>query len=328
MKKFDPFKRKKNIKYPFSSNKRGPDTEPQDHDEQEIKKTQIGLQADLPYLDKSEDSETIIKCPDCEYPLRVEPSASSPCPNCGFSGSKAHVHDTVSDSGKTIKVGSLDMIDDQKAFSLKFILFDESLNSEIKIESEETELILNRDHLDPNNMSISGDQHVEMKIKDGNIYISDVSSNGSTFIHVKDKTPISFGTRLVLGNKIFLFNSKGNTGQPSGNPDGGENVKATMKIGQFDVQDDPTGSIVLIEESTGQTYSFQGEEITVNRSSIDPENPTISSKKHALLSFESGSWHVQDVSTNGATFRQVSGEMKLTNNTKLIIGNKVFRFEY
>ena len=47
-----------------------------------------------------------------------------------------------------------------------------------------------------------------LKYKNNNIYITDVSSNGASFIQEKRKMPLSIGAKLVLGNKFFLFTSK------------------------------------------------------------------------------------------------------------------------
>ena len=322
MKKFNKLPGKKKINYPFSKGDGGHNPDSQSKNEPEEKKTKIGLQSDLPFLDEEDKSdEDVISCSECQYPLRIIPTASSPCPNCGFSGNRGGSQNTISDSGKTINVGSLDLTSKESVTRLNFKLIDESINSEIKIESQDTELILNRDHLDPKNASISGEQHVVLKIKEGDIYLTDVSSNGSTFIQAKNRTAITFGTRLVIGNKIFLFNMPNSSNFP-------KDDKVTKKFGQFDMENESKMSFELIEESSGQAYKFQGEKIIINRSNIDPNNMSISSREHAIFENESGKWYIHDVSTNGSTFRQLVEEVRLENQTKLIIGNKVFRFEY
>ena len=106
------------------------------------------------------------------------------CPNCGFGGSEES-HDTVSDSKKTISLSSLDLKDEQQLSAFRFKMISESTGSEFKIESEESEIILNRDHLDPDNKTISSKEHLLLKFRDGKIYVEDVSTNGSTFIQLK-----------------------------------------------------------------------------------------------------------------------------------------------
>ena len=66
----------------------------------------------------------------------------------------------------------------------------------------------------------------------------------------------------------------------------------------------------------------------MNRSNLDAGNSTISGSHHAEFSYENGDWYIKDLSSTGATFVQVKTEYQLENNIKLIIGNKVYRFEY
>lgn len=322
MKKFNPFKRKKNINYPFSRGKGRDAPGTQSNHEAEEKKTRMGLQSELPFLDQPDKSQDdFIKCPECQYPLRIEPSAASPCPNCGFSDVHTTPQDTIAESGKTIKVGSLEYVKGGKLTNLNFKLIDESINSEIKIESKEDELSLNRNHLDPNNSSISGEEHILLKFKNGNIYITDVSSNGATFIQAKSKMPLTLGAKLVLGNKFFLFTSKNASMHET-------SVENTQQLGQLASENKSSSSFTLVDEATGQQYNFQGAKVIIKRSNIDPSNTTFSSKQHAIIEYEENQWSIRDVSTNGATFKQITEEMSIENKTKLILGNKVFRFEY
>ena len=88
------------VKFPFSRPGDKGDKDENDYKSSENKKTSAGRQPDYPYQPKS--GMDSLSCPQCQYPLRIEPSASSPCPNCGFMGLAAGLHDTVSDSKKTI----------------------------------------------------------------------------------------------------------------------------------------------------------------------------------------------------------------------------------
>jgi len=316
---------KSEIHLPFSRS--GDDKRSHDRiqPDSQAKKTMVGIQADRPLGDHPTKSSSgdPLSCPECQYPLRVQPSKSSPCPNCGFLGSRGNKEDTVYDPGKTVAVSSLDTTNDPGIQEFKFKLIEESSNSEIKIESEDPEVILNRSHLDPNNMSISGEQHVLIKFRLNKIFIEDASSNGSTFIQVKNIMMIQPGIRLILGNKICLFNLLDPTLK---SPDAD---KATRKFGGFDlnVQEGASG-FALVDEKSGKRIEFIEQHVIVNRANLDTGNNTISGSRHAEFHFENGCWYLKDLSSTGATFVQVKTEYQLENKMKLVIGNKVFRFEY
>ena len=284
----------------------------------EDKKTRIGRQPEMPF--KGMDSKDSLSCPKCQYPLRIEPSASSPCPNCGFGGSEES-HDTVSDSKKTISLSSLDLKDEQQLSAFRFKMISESTGSEFKIESEESEIILNRDHLDPDNKTISSKEHLLLKFRDGKIYVEDVSTNGSTFIQVINKMPINPGIRIVMGNRIFLFSSG------SSAPDT-DDSRATRQLNMLDMDKENTNDCMLIEESSGRRINLKMGLNLLNRNNLDPGNASISGNKHASIECEDGEWSITDLSSNAATFIQCKAEQQMIDKIRIIIGNIIFRFEY
>jgi pSer/pThr/pTyr-binding forkhead associated (FHA) protein len=280
----------------------------------QLKKTIIGRQSDLSFQNEVPNS---LKCIECQYPLIAEPSKSSPCPNCGFSGTERE--EPKPDARKTIAVNGLEMTAGQALETFKIKLIDEATKSEIKIQSDEPELYLNRSHLDPTNGSISGGKHILLKFKNNGIYIEDVSSNGATFLQVKDVMTITTGTRMVLGNKIYLFNA-----EPVSNE---FYDKKTLRLGSFDVAGMSKG-FNLTEEKSRRNWVFNENSQILSRSNLDINDNTLSSAKHAEISYTNGNWCIKDLSSTGATYIQITSEYQLAPNQKLIIGNKIFRFEY
>lgn len=279
------------------------------------KKTRIGKRPDMPFNEQASKEE--LTCPKCQYYLRTEPSISSPCPNCGFSGNTGS-HDTRSDR-KTIDVSGLNLDSAPVLSSFSFNLVAESTGSTVKIESEESELTLNRDHLDPGNTTISSDQHILTRFQEGHIYMSDVSSSGSTFIQVLAKSVINPGTRIVLGNKVYLF-SQETAGAVAGS-------SKTQQFTDLNTGSDDHAGFALIEESSGKKLNLVAGLNVLNRKTLDPGNASISGSQHATLEHSGGQWLIADVSSNKATFIQVKSETLLSDQVKLIIGNIVFRFE-
>lgn len=163
------------------------------------------------------------KCPACGfYPLRNEVSASHPCPNCGSTGSgsavakenpaqqqghepasASHQMQKASNANKTIRLGDLTPEEDKKP---EFQLVDERSQSAKEFSGEEVSV--NRDALDAGNMSISGQEHARFVYEDGKWYLSDHSSNGATFVQVQGKIEVSEGTKILIGNRIYTFQSK------------------------------------------------------------------------------------------------------------------------
>lgn len=314
--------KKSDVNLPFSNSRGGNKQRKNLRKGYDSRKTQIGIQSDNPSrIGSNKDSKDEIEtCPKCQYPLRVKPDSSSPCPNCGYTGNSIK---TVIDSGKTILISSLDQ-ETGEAQEFKFKIIKEDDKSEIEIQSpDEMEVTLNRNHLDPENITISSDQHVIMRFRNRKIYVEDVSSNGSSFIQAKNKMLIQNNTRVVLGNKIYIFNQS-SVPQPSN----GQN--RTRKFGEFnlDMSKQEGSGFSLTDEANGKHLNFDSLYLIINRSTLDPGNNSISSSRHAEFEYNNGQWFVRDLSSNQSTFVQIKGEQFIENKIRIILGNKIFRFEY
>lgn len=309
-------RKKKNPNLPFSDSKGGNKEKIGTSRNYDPRKTQIGVQTDYSSDNRPNDIEA---CPKCQYPLRTKPEISSPCPNCGYTGN--HIK-TVFDSGKTISISSLNQ-DSEKLQEFKFKLVKEDDNSEIEIQSpDEPEVSLNRSHLDSANSTISSEQHVVLKFRNKKIFIKDVSSNGSSFLQARNKVMIDNGTRLVIGNKIYVFNQSDNLTQGNG-------PNKTRNFGEFEMKAGQQGSgFSLTDEVGGKRLNFDKIYIVLNRSILDPGNNSISSSKHSEFEFSNGQWFIRDLSSNESTFVQIKEEQLLENKIRIILGNKIFRFEY
>ncbi len=314
---------KPEIRLPFSS---GNDKRQQDRpaSHADSGKTQVGIQVNRPSSDspKARKGNSILSCPECKYPLRVEPSRSSPCPNCGFLGDRNDQTDTAINLGKTIPISGLDSLIEPGVEEFKFKLIDESTKSEIKVQSEDRELILNRDHLDPTNTSISSEQHLLVIFRNNKIFMEDVSTNGSSFIQVTGFMMLKPRIRIILGNKTYLFDSVENPERNTAKD------RASRKFEGNELSSKEPKNLVLIDEKSGEKKTFHEQHVMVNRTNLDTSNNTISGSRHAEFTFQNGNWYIKDLSSTGATFLQITTQQQLDNNIKLIIGNKVFRFEY
>ena len=257
------------------------------------------------------------QCPECSYPLSMQVSANTPCPNCGHVGEQKPA---VPEAKTTIAFGKLNF--GQDSTERKFTLVNES-NPDMSLSAEldeAAEIILGREELEPGNSSISGEGHIQLREDKGRWYVKDLSSNGATFIQATGLLPLFEGTRIILGNRIF----KVSTGAPSPNP---VESNKTMQFGQINLQGAQDNSITLVDEVNGLAKKYTGEQVELNRFNVDPDEQSISSKQHASLENHQGNWLITDLSSNKATFVQILSEMHIQHQTRLILGNKVFRFE-
>jgi hypothetical protein len=64
---------------------------------------------------------------------------------------------------------------------------------------------LNRDNVDPGNITISDNAHAVLEYENNKWYIRDTSEHRTTFIRVAEKTELKPGDVIVLGNQRFEF---------------------------------------------------------------------------------------------------------------------------
>lgn len=193
-------------------------------------KTVKGGTSNQPYLDNPRNSQNLTpqteeeqgtSCSSCRYPLRAHQLI---CPNCGFdngeqqapapAASQEDPHSTKgfeeADDDAPIEPRHKTILDPWEVTNIgdskKFTLVTDKGKTTLNFEGEEVEL--NRDNLDANNKSISGGKHAMIEYQDGQWYIKDQSSNGFTFIQVRDRMPIQSGDMIIMGNKLFVFKEK------------------------------------------------------------------------------------------------------------------------
>lgn len=155
----------------------------------------------LSSVNRPEANLSYVKCPNCEMILDGLPTEFNPCINCGHpkGGAKnktVAVSDFNFDEGKPGE--STVMIRNQEV-SVKLI--NERTKQEVYLNGENIQI--SRSNLDPKNNSISSRGHVEIKKENGKVYLSDISSNNSTYIQVLGQAEVTSGMKVVIGNSIY-----------------------------------------------------------------------------------------------------------------------------
>ena len=71
---------------------------------------------------------------------------------------------------------------------------------------------------------------------------------------------------------------------------------------------------------------YTGGNVILNRQNTDPENPTITSRQQALLTFENGKWYIEDKSAYKTTFIRVTKKTEIQDGDIIGLGDREFEF--
>lgn len=107
----------------------------------------------------------------------------------------------------------------------------------------------------------------------------------------------------------------------------GKGAAKTMMLSDLTPEEEEKPGFALVEERSQEQLVFDGEETTLKRDVLDADNMSISGTAHASIKLKDGKWTIQDLSSNGATFIQVKGEVELNDGDKILIGNKIYTFK-
>lgn len=126
-----------------------------------------------------------------------------------------------------------------------------------------------------------------------------------------------------------------NCGYSVGIPKTGDSEKVSdfRKTVRPQRKGDKEGKFTLtpISEETGhpegETLSFEGNEISLNRNNTDPKNSTITSLEQAKICFKDGKWGIVDSSEYQTTFVQAFQSIELKSGNLILLGNQLYRFD-
>jgi hypothetical protein len=83
----------------------------------------------------------------------------------------------------------------------------------------------------------------------------------------------------------------------------------------------------LVDTNTERTIGFRGASVQLTRELLDPGDKTLSSSAHASVEFAGNQWFIRNLSSNGATFVQITRDYPLEHGDHILFGSAVFRFE-
>lgn len=80
------------------------------------------------------------------------------------------------------------------------------------------------------------------------------------------------------------------------------------------------------ERKSLDTKEMQGKEIILTRDNTEPDNPFITSKEQAIVTYNDGKWFIEDHSEQKTTFVQASHKIELHDGDSILLGNRLFEF--
>ena len=80
------------------------------------------------------------------------------------------------------------------------------------------------------------------------------------------------------------------------------------------------------EKHMPKEVSLKGNEITLKRDNVDPDNMTISQNSQASLTCKDGKWYIKDESMYKTTFVYAARETPLQNGDVILMGNRRYVF--
>ena len=93
---------------------------------------------------------------------------------------------------------------------------------------------------------------------------------------------------------------------------------------------EPTCSLKPLKRSNErkplEPIDFEGEEISLTRENTDPDNSTISTECHAVITNENGKWYITDKSDAKTTFVRAGEKIEITDGSIVLLGNRLFEF--
>lgn len=112
----------------------------------------------------------------------------------------------VNVAGHTPVSGTIDPYRQVKGHSCSLkILPRENETKDITIELGGDQVILNRDNLEPGNNTITGKQQAMIEYIDGDWYITNKSTQETTFLLIKGSLKLNDGDIIVMGDRKFCF---------------------------------------------------------------------------------------------------------------------------
>jgi pSer/pThr/pTyr-binding forkhead associated (FHA) protein len=169
-------------------------------------------------------------------------------------------------------------------------------------------------------------KHCVFTYNDGKLFVEDLSSFNGVFIKIKDKTLLSDGAYILIGQQLlqfFPFNYKDLLIPEKPETEdilnfyGVSNKKIIALIKQ-----------IFSDRSEGNRYFVSSDTVSIGRQAGDilfPEDKFISNR-HAVIIYESDNFYLIDNGSSNGVFLQIKGRMEIKDGDYLLIGKQLFEY--
>lgn len=75
-----------------------------------------------------------------------------------------------------------------------------------------------------------------------------------------------------------------------------------------------------------EEIEFEGKSVSLNRSNIEENNVSITSREQAVITNVDGHWYIEDKSDQKTTFVQAGKRVEISDGDLILLGNRLFEF--
>ena len=151
-------------------------------------------------------SSSLVVCQHCGYEINEK---TDYCPNCGNSLlDKSSTPEKPIDYKQTIPANFSARFNqgEKKNFKLSLVSNEGEILNSVDFEGED--IILNRDNLDKENLTITSKEQALVRFDNGKWSIEDRSDLKSTFVQAAKPMELHNGDLILLGDKLFRFETE------------------------------------------------------------------------------------------------------------------------
>jgi pSer/pThr/pTyr-binding forkhead associated (FHA) protein len=167
--------------------------------------------------------------------------------------------------------------------------------------------------------------HAQISVRGDRFYVRDLGSRNGTWCFIAEPHRLSDGDMLLIGSQILRFKRLGYPGPHPPESD------ATRRMGSLVPSADIAKVVQLRSDGSERdaVHLSPGHHITIGRERGDwsfPYDPSMSGA-HAEIRSEDADFVVVDLGSRNGVGVSVRGEVMLTQNARILVGDKMLRLE-
>lgn len=114
------------------------------------------------------------------------------------------------------------------------------------------------------------------------------------------------------------------------NPGTSGKMRGTVNPYMMNMELEPTFVLQPVKRMNERTdfdeQEYEGKEVVLNRDNTEAGNPSITSRRQAVVSRIDGRWFIEDKSEQKTTFVQAAQKIELHDGDIILLGNRLFKF--